>query len=355
MPISNIQMVSFRNHQQLDMDFSPGINVIWGENGSGKTAVLEAIHLLSIGKSFRTSKMTEIIKHEKDFFRVKGAFSSENKEDEVLFSQGKDRRQKIKINGKDVGRKTLIGQNPVIILSPEEQNITKGTPGNRRNYFDKLYSITSEEYLNNLSKFFSALKQRNALLRENKNKIVFEAWDETLAGLGAKVWKAKKELNEEFMTYLSTASSSYGDGSISIKLKIGNIDIDKKQMKEMLKETHDRDVINKQTTVGPHRDRISFLFNEKKLRNFGSQGEHKIALVLVKLAEFMFIKEKTGRAPIFLLDDLFAKLDLKRSDAVFELLKKNTQTIITNTDLFNLKNHGIDLETPDNKSFHLAR
>jgi recombinational DNA repair ATPase RecF len=77
--------------------------------------------------------------------------------------------------------------------------------------------------------------------------------------------------------------------------------------------------------------------------------------VLVKLAEFMFIKEKTGRAPIFLLDDLFAKLDLKRSDAVFELLKKNTQTIITNTDLFNLKNHGIDLETPDNKSFHLAR
>jgi DNA replication and repair protein RecF len=93
----------------------------------------------------------------------------------------------------------------------------------------------------------------------------------------------------------------------------------------------------------------------KKLRTFGSQGEHKIALVIIKLAEYLFIKKQTGASPTLLLDDLFAKLDLKRSDAVFELLKKKTQTIITNTDLFNLKNHGIDLGATENQSFHLER
>ena len=355
MPIHSIQMVSFRNHEKLEMEFSAGINVIWGENGSGKTAVLEAIHLLSVGKSFRTNRTSEIIKHENDIFRVEGVFLSKTKKNSLLFSQGKNRSRKIKINGSDVGLKDLIGKNPVIILSPEEQSITKGNPGNRRNYFDKLYSTTSGSYFENLSGYFRTLKHRNALLKEKRNRLCFDPWDETLAEFGTKVWNERKEKNKDFIDCLSTVSASYGDGSIMISLKTEDRGFNKNQMLTMLKGSHQKDLITKQTSVGPHRDKINFLFNDKKLRTFGSQGEHKIALVIIKLAEYAFIKEKTGAAPTLLLDDLFAKLDLKRSDAVFELLKKKTQTIITNTDLFNLKNHGIDLGATENQSFHLER
>ena len=355
MPVHSIQMVSFRNHEKLEMEFSAGINVIWGENGSGKTAVLEAIHLLSIGKSFRTNRTSEIIKHENDTFRVEGVFLSKTKKNSILFSQGKDRRRKIKINGSDVGIKDLIGKTPVIILSPEEQCITKGSPGNRRKYFDKLYSTTSGSYFENLSGYFRALKHRNALLKEKKKVSRLDPWDETLAEFGAKVWKERKEKNKVFIDCLSTVSASYGDGSITISLKTEDRGFNKNQMLTRLKGAHQKDLITKQTSVGPHRDKTNFLFNDKKLRTFGSQGEHKIALVIIKLAEYLFIKKQTGASPTLLLDDLFAKLDLKRSDAVFELLKKKTQTIITNTDLFNLKNHGIDLGATENQSFHLER
>ena len=348
-------MVSFRNHEKLEMEFSAGINVIWGANGSGKTAVLEAIHLLSIGKSFRTNRISEIIKHENEIFRVEGVFLSKTKKNSLLFSQGKNRRRKIKINGSDVGRKELIGKTPVIILSPEEQRITKGSPGNRRNYFDKLYSTTSRSYFENLSGYFKTLKQRNALLKEKRNRSNFDPWDETLAEFGTKIWNERKDRNIDFIHCLSTVSSSYGDGSIAISLKTEDRGLNKKQTLKMIRESHQKDLITKQTSVGPHRDKINFLFNDKKLRTFGSQGEHKIALVIIKLAEYLFIKKNTGAAPTLLLDDLFAKLDLKRSDAVFELLKKKTQTIITNTDLFNLKNHGIDLGAAENQSFHLER
>jgi len=317
--------------------------------------LLEAIHLLSIGKSFRTNRISEIIKHENEIFRVEGVFLSKTKKNSLLFSQGKNRRRKIKINGSDVGRKELIGKNPVIILSPEEQRITKGSPGNRRNYFDKLYSTTSRSYFENLSGYFKTLKQRNALLKEKRNRSNFDPWDETLAEFGTKIWNERKDRNIDFIHCLSTVSSSYGDGSIAISLKTEDRGFNKKQTLKMIRESHQKDLITKQTSVGPHRDKINFLFNDKKLRTFGSQGEHKIALVIIKLAEYLFIKKNTGAAPTLLLDDLFAKLDLKRSDAVFELLKKKTQTIITNTDLFNLKNHGIDLGAAENQSFHLER
>ncbi len=348
-------MVSFRNHESLDMEFSPGINVIWGENGSGKTAVLEAIHLLSIGNSFRTNKTIEIIKYKEEAFRVEGVFLSKTKTDKILFSQGKDHRRKIKINGNSAGIKELVGQNPVIILSPEEQRITKGAPKDRRKYFDQLYSTVSKTYFENLSTYVTTLKQRNALLKEKQSKLNFDVWDESLSEFGARVWEEKRKLSQQFKEHLSAVSTSYGDGSIVVAMVGGNIKTNKSEMIGLLQEARIKDVVTTQTSVGPHRDKINFLFNDKKLRNFGSQGEHKIALVLIKLAEYIFIKEKTGKGPTLLLDDLFAKLDLNRSDAVFELLKKKTQTIITNTDLFKIENHGIKLDGTNNKSFHLAR
>jgi len=337
------------------MDFGLGVNVIWGENGSGKTAVLEAIYLLSIGKSFRTSKIHETINYDHETFWVEGAFSSSEKKEKISFSQAKDRRRKLKINNNDAGLKDLVGKNPAVLLSPEEQTITKGSPGERRRYFDKIFSTVSKDYFKNLSHYTKTLKQRNALLKNIHRESSFDIWDEALVEHGTKIWDEKESLNKKFKQCLETVCKMYNQEAINVELETGRSNPGKQQFLKELQSALPKDKIICRTSVGPHRDITNFLFNGKSLREFGSQGEHKISLILLKLAEYVFIKEETGKPPTLLLDDLFAKLDFERSDAVFKLLEKNTQTIITNTDLVDIKNHGIDLDDPNNRSFHLKR
>ncbi len=355
MPIDKIQMLSFRNHQKTEIGFGPGVNVIWGENGSGKTSVLEAVYLLSMGKSFRTGRIYESINYDQETLRIEGLFSTDKKVEKISFSQAKDRRRKIKINNTDVSVKELIGKNPVVLLSPEEQNITKGAPGDRRRYFDKLYSIISKNYFKNLSDYTTSLKQRNALLKNKMSGSSFSVWDDALAEFGTKIWEEKETLNKKFVICLNTVTKMYNQEEVEIKLEAKADNLCKQQFLQQLKSALYKEKQIGRTSVGPHRDNFTFSFNGKSLREFGSQGEHKISLILIKLAEYMFIQEETGKTPSLLLDDLFAKLDFERSDAVLKLLEKKTQTIITNTDLVDIKNHGIDLEDPNNRSFHLER
>jgi DNA replication and repair protein RecF len=355
MPIDSIQMVSFRNHEETNMSFRPGINIIWGENGSGKTSVLEAIYLLSIGKSFKTNRTFETIMYDKELFKIKGLFSVEKKTDQISFSQSKDKRKKIKINNREVKKIELVGKNPVVLLSPEEQNITKGSHGDRRKYFNRLYSTVSKTFFKNLFKYTAVLKQRNALLKNNANNTSLHVWDEKLAEFGTNVLKQKKVFNEKFQLCLKKTSNLYNQSGVDLVLETEENNNNKERFLEQLIKARKKDMITKRTSVGPHKDTSTFLFNGKKLRDFGSQGEHKISLVLIKLTEYMFVSEEKRKTPVLLLDDLFAKLDFKRSDAVLELLNKKTQTIITNTDLVDIKNHGVNLKDPNNHTFYLER
>ena len=355
MPVDRIQMVSFRNHNKTDMRFKSGINVIWGENGAGKTSVLEAVYLLSIGKSFKTNRTVDTIKYDKEIFRVEGVFSTKNKKDKISFSQSKDKRKKIKINNREVKTVELVGKNPVVLLSPEEQNTTKGANGDRRKYFNRLYSVVSISFFQNLSSYTKILKQRNALLKNKTEDSSLDVWDEKLAEHGAGVWKEKETMDEKFKECLKKISKLYNKESVDVLLETEEKKKNKALFLIELKKARRKDKIVGRTSVGPHKDGSTFLFNGKNLRSFGSQGEHKIALILIKLAEYMFICEEKKKKPTLLLDDLFAKLDFERSDAVLALLNKNTQTIITNTDLVDIKNHGINLEDPNNGGFYLER
>jgi len=355
MPIDQIKLTSFRNHAETSMSFGPGINVIWGENGSGKTSVLEAVHILSVGKSFKTNRINETVKHDSDVSRIEAGFTKKEKTETISFSQSKDRRRQIKINNTAVKPREIIGKNPAVLLSPEEQKITKGTPGDRRGYFNKLYSTVSAVYFKALSVFTQTLKQRNAVLKNPNQKEQFNTWDNLLAESAETIWKHRIYFNSRYNECLKTVSKMYNKNSVSISL----ITDDKKRTKDDIstefKKREQIDLRNKRTSFGPHRDDFTFLFNNTPVKLFGSQGEHKISLVLIKLAEYMFIKNETNQTPTLLLDDLFAKLDFERSDAVLALLEKKSQTIITNTDLVDIEKHGIDLNDPNNKSFHLER
>ena len=355
MPIDQIKLTGFRNHGKKKMVFAPGINVIWGENGSGKTSVIEAVYILSIGKSFKTNRIKETVKHDAYVSIIEAEFKKRKETETISFSQSIDSRRQIKIDKEVVRPREIVGKNPTVLLSPEEQKITKGTPGNRRGYFNKLYSTTSKEYFNSLSVFTRTLKQRNAALKKPEEQKHFNAWDGLLAESAETIWEKRASLNARFKACLTTVSKMFNKESVSISLKTENTKKTKDEILFELKKREKKDLQNRKTSFGPHCDNFSFLFNGAPVKTFGSQGEHKISLVLIKLAEFMFIKNETGQTPILLLDDVFAKLDFERSDAVLALLEKKSQTIITNTDLVDIEKHGIDLNNPNNKSFHLER
>ena len=351
MPIQQIEMINFRSHQKKVVVFSPGINLIWGENGSGKTSVLEAVYILSNGKSFKTAKLSETINFGKNETIISAVFDDKT----TTFYQPTNGQKQIKTNNIIKKTKDLIGKNPTVLVSPEEEKITKGPHTERRKYFNRLFSNVSKTYLSNLIKYTAAIKNRNLLLRQNKPQNEINIWNNPIAKYGTLLWLEKNSLQKTFNETLSFVCKEYNK-NIDINIKPNTPQNPSTTMfLEELKKQSTREGFLKRTLVGPHTDKYSIIFNNKPLRECGSQGEHKLSFVLLKVTEHSFIKKELKKTPTLLLDDLFAKLDTERGNAIFDLIKKSGQTIITNTDLAGAENHGINTNNPNNKSIHLSR
>jgi DNA replication and repair protein RecF len=359
MPIKEIGLVSFRNHDTINLEFCPKINVIWGRNGSGKTAVLEAIHSLSIGRSFRTKRKKELLKDDKEFFSITGKFETANKIQEIQINQTKDGIRRIFIDGNKLdSNKELVGLNPVVLLSPEEQVITKGTPQDQRNYFNKLFSVVSNGYFTILSDYNRILKQRNKLLDNfdliNNGRTELEIWNERISEIGQILWKEKIDFFKNYSLELGKTVKDFKDGNFTFSCELVTKMVDnEKEYIEILKKRQKREMYLGRTTYGPHTDKITFVFNGKNIKQYGSQGEHKLALLLIKLAEVRLIRKVTKNAPIVLLDDLFAKLDDSRSKQAMAMIDNDLQTIITTTDLKIVEDRGVKIDKSNNCSFYL--
>ena len=366
MSIYFLQLVSFRNHDLREFTFIQGLTVIWGENGSGKTAVLEAIHTLSFGQSFRTHKQREMIRNTDESFIIRGDFLSNSHPDKVAVEVKRLSGQKLKLNGKTLSsRKKLIGRNNVVVLSPEEQSITKGAPVERRKFFDKMFSVSSRKYVDALQQYSRVLRQRNVAIlnvKENKQQAEdLQYWDEKLTETGYRLWEIRFNFINSFKTDLKSIVGRY-DKNIQLKIlysdNIPSLDI----YQTKIKNSQKKDIALGRTTFGPHRDNITLTWNKRDLRSLGSQGEHKLSLVLLKLTELVFVQKNTGTHPTLLLDDLFAKLDLERSKKIVTLLQgletesgQSVQTIVTTTDLLNVEKSGLLSGAKENKTYHLER
>ena len=362
MAISKLSLFSFRNHEKKEITFSKGITVIWGENGSGKTSLLEAIYILSLGKSFKTHKQSSIIKKGHSSYVLKGDFSYGEITNSVAIQTNLNNTKTIKVNGKTIkNRKEIIGKNNVVVLSPEDQVITKGGPKERRLFFDRLFSIIDNDYLNTLQEFNRALKQRNALIfncKQTKGES-FLPWEKKLSISAVKLWEIRKKCFSDYLKSLNNVVSEYQKDLILNVLYMEKT-YKKEDFEKKLKQTRERDCLLGTTSHGPHRDNIKILWSGKDIREYGSQGEHKISLILLKLAEIHLIKKKTGKNPTILLDDVFAKLDLNRSKKLVSYLnsiktedKDPVQTIITTTDVLNVEQSGLILNNKDVKTHKL--
>ena len=284
MAISKLSLFSFRNHEKKEITFSKGITVIWGENGSGKTSLLEAIYILSLGKSFKTHKQSSIIKKGHSSYILKGDFSYSEITNTVAIQTNLNNTKTIKVNGKTIkNRKEIIGKNNVVVLSPEDQVITKGGPKERRIFFDRLFSIVNSDYLNTLQEFNRALKQRNALIFNYKQikGESFLPWEEKLSISAVKLWETRKKCFSDYLKSLNNVVSEYQKDLILNVLYLEKT-YKEEEFEKKLKQTRERDCLLGTTSHGPHRDNIKILWSGKDIREYGSQGEHKISLILLK-------------------------------------------------------------------------
>jgi len=367
MEIDNLEMISFRNHEKTKISFSPGLTVLWGKNGSGKTSVLEAIHSLSIGKSFRTNNKKEMIKNGSPGFLIKGLFINKGgNQSSVSYSQDLLGNKKIKINKNTIiKRKELLGLNSVVVFSPEEETITKGPPRDRRRFYNKVFSICSKTYLEKLLTYNKILKQRNAALRNSHKKQKTtsqpEIWTEPLAKAAKNLWKERNSLLEDFVAEFKKTTKDL-DEKIEATIQYEKKETDTAEIVRQINNNTAQDSKNGFTLYGPHRDDFLFLWNKKGIRKHGSQGEHKLFLALLKITELLFLSKKTNKKPVFLIDDLFASLDKEKSKNLLAFvgklqgeIKKRQQTIITTTDFIDLEKNGFFLGFEQVKKHHIYK
>lgn len=346
MRISNTHLRSFRNHHETAFEFGARVNVLLGENGQGKTNALEALSFLCLTKSFYASADATVMQQQQLFFEIKSMLTSdEGKEFHVRVTYDDAKKEKkFTINGADVEKfSSVIGMFPVVILSPENNSITFGSPGDRRKFVDLVISQSSKAYVEDSMEYRRIVRQRNAILAEAKGRDTGEAiapWNEMLVKYGSRIIHRRNKFLNEFGPYIARTYLDIVDERETPKIEYApSISVQEDSTLEQIAEAMEKKLAKKKndearfqtTLVGPHRDEIIFSLNGMSLKHFASQGQHKTFLVALKVAEFFYLKERCNETPVFLLDDVFSELDEYRSKKLLSVAESLGQIFITTT------------------------
>jgi DNA replication and repair protein RecF len=348
MILSSINLKNFRSHNDTFLNFSDKLNFIIGGNGQGKTTVLESIYYLCTSKSNNSKTDIEAVSFNETGFELNGIFKdlSENKV-RIFYSVADNKKYYFK-DSKLISRSTdIIGKFPVVILTPSDHSITQGFPAERRKFVDSVISQASENYLKTLLDYGRTLRQRSSLLfqlKENRKKNLLDeldAWTEKLIDSGLSIINYRLNFAANFIKFI-TASYIIIMGNDEVPgLRYSFLEnYEGSELKEefvrLIELKRNEELRRSSNLVGPHRDDFILEINNLNLKTFGSQGQHKTFQVVLRFAEFFYLKEVMGIIPIFLLDDIFGELDTKRSQKISEYLRELGQTFITMTDFTNL-------------------
>ncbi len=341
MYIKDIELTNFRNYDHLHVDFNQNVNLILGNNAQGKTNLLEGIYLTSIGRSFRTSKDSDLVKFDEGTAKVKTNAVKEVYDTSVEIIIQKDAKKAIKKDGVNVKRTSELLENILIVIfSPEDLKIVKDEPEKRRKFIDRELCQIKPLYYESLSNYKKTLMQRNMYLKEDRiDQSILDLWDVQLAKYGSKIISMREKFVKKISDFSGKIHGSITNGKESLFLAYNpNIQFleDGEDMEGLfydeLKKSFQNDLRQRTTTKGPHKDDISFFVNGINMRNFGSQGQQRTCALSLKLAELNLIKEETGEEAILLLDDVMSELDIERQEYLIKTLKDN-QLFITTTDI----------------------
>lgn len=348
MRIVNLALSDFRNFHNKKLEFSNEVTVIVGDNATGKTNILEAIYLLSTGKSFKAKLESELINYNKEISRITGRIYADSYTNlEIILTDGeiqigddpkntkKAQRKKLLVNGVSKRLIDFAGNLKVVLFGPWDMDLVTESPSIRRRFLDSVLSQTDREYRRAVMIYEKGLRQRNRLLLRIRDEGISRGqlmyWDRLLIKHGQYL----TEKREEFL--------EYANAKPSLQSAIYSLHYDKSAISEgRLKQYEEEEISAATTLVGPHRDDMQFKIQNSKLKNlrdlarYGSRGEARMGVLWLKLAELSYIQNVTGDQPILLLDDIFSELDHEHRDVVMEIVDKQ-QTLITTADVHNIE------------------
>jgi DNA replication and repair protein RecF len=338
MYLKKLGLTNFKNYELDEMEFSPKINCFVGNNGVGKTNILDAIHYLSLTKSFFNNIDSISIRHGEDYFIIQGTFNRDGEDDQVYCAFQKQKQKLLKRNGKEYQKLSEhIGRYPVVMISPADSILISEGSEERRRFMNKIISQYNAEYLDSVLKYGKALQQRNRLLKDFRSSGRFDAdslsvWDSQLVKYGKYIHSERSALVSELIPVFQEYYNMISSGREIVKLNYRS-HLSEGDYAEMLLNTLQRDRILEYTTAGVHKDDLTLEMNEHPVKSLGSQGQQKSYLVALKLAKFDYIKRKSGFSPILLLDDLFDKFDAERVEQIIRLVGNHRfgQIFITDT------------------------
>ena len=338
--IKKIKIKNFRNYNEQEINLEKNINIFYGQNAQGKTNIIEAIFLCSLGKSFRAKKDNEMIKINERNSLIEIEYEKSDRDGKIKIELGN--KKNIYINGIKIKKLSeLLGNLNIVIFTPDDISILKGGPENRRKFLDIMISQLRPNYMHILSLYVNTIKQRNNYLKqikeENKDEKLLEIWDEKLADYAIKICEYREEFINKIINKIKIIHKNITNNKEEIKLEYITECKNREKYLQLLKERRKLDIIKGFTTKGVHRDDFVIYINNKEINIYGSQGQNRTAMLSLKLAELQVINDEIGEYPILLLDDFMSELDKIRRKNFLENIE-NTQVIITGTEKLDIEN-----------------
>lgn len=341
MTLTSLLLKNFRLFSEINLKFSDKINIITGKNGQGKTSILESIYFLSLVQSFRANNDKHCLNYDNDYFEILGDFvSAEGYRKKIrVYYSAREGKHIFEDNLRISRFSTHIGKIPCVVLTLNDLSLSFGSPAMRRKFADVLLSQVSPAYLQSLKSYKKVLMQRNALLGNTKDILNLQSWDKQLVEYGSAIISKRLELNNFLNKYLSEYYIRFSGKSEEIKVEYRSTlgkeieSADKKELENLFYKKLKKMVkleTEKQTTItGPHRDDYEFFKDNKLFKDFGSQGENKTLIIVLKLLEWKYLSMNNPKKPVLLLDDIFGELDISRMEALLSFLPDVGQTFIT--------------------------
>ena len=341
MRLKKLLLINFKNITQADINLSDGINCFVGDNGAGKTNILDAIYYLAMSKSAFTMTDGQSVHHGEDFFVIEGSYLSDNNSVELVNCSFSHKGGKVlKSNGKEYDRLAdHVGRFPVVIVSPQDSSLITDAAEERRRYLNGFISQIDRAYLHSMKRYNTILLERNRFLKSSSDEAMLQIYDMQLSEHGTRVHEMRKTIIERMQPLVAEYYRALSDDREQVDISYRS-ELSGTPLSDLLLQSRQRDIINQFTTVGIHRDDVVFRIGDYPLRKYGSQGQQKSFLIALKLAQYRLVAEATGEKPVLLLDDLFDKLDMGRVEKLLSLVSGDDfgQICITDCNKVRLEN-----------------
>ncbi len=338
MHLKRISLVNFKNYFEARIDFDPGVNAFVGGNGVGKTNLLDAIHYLSLCKSYFNAIDSQNIRQKEEFFLIQGEFDLDGIEESISCGLKRGQKKNFRRNKNEYERLAdHIGLIPSVMISPTDVNLIIDGSEERRKFPDSIISQFDRNFLEDLITYTRSLVQRNTYLKraaisKSFDKDALDIWNDQMINTGFRIYSSRKKFIDELLPIFRHYYNFISDSKETVGIRYES-HLNDGDFRQLLDESVERDRILQYTSVGPHKDDLIFTMNGNPAKRFASQGQQKSFLIALKLAQFDYVKKQKGYKPILLLDDIFDKLDDERVGKLMQLVSDENfgQIFITDT------------------------